>query len=146
MANDNNLHDYDTECALIGSAMIRGPEIFEEPAVTKIKPRHFFDDRTRDTWRVVIEHRDKFDVVAVAAWLKAITEHADSIWLQSCITHCEQSYNASLYAQIIWDFSRKRWARNAISKLGASLFKDTSSFNTQLVETIKTLTTIKEAT
>ena len=138
-----SLKSYEAETAIIGAALLRGHEILQDPAVARLLPDYFTDDRTIDTWAEILRQKNCFDLITIRAAVESTSPHADSYWLQECIQHCGNAYFAAQYASLVWNLARKRRVYQIISGLGASLFKPT--FEQDLATSIISLSRVMEA-
>lgn len=142
--NYEALSSPDAERSLIGAALLRGSEIFEEAVIAQLLPGHFTVTKAIDAWKEILAQKSLgFDEVTVENALRNTHGNNIILWLGECVNVCPSAYNANAYATIIWDFARKRKAHQVITMLGAAIFN--GNFEQSVEEAIKTLTKIKQA-
>lgn len=142
----DNLYSRSAEQTLVAAALLRGAQVFEDRTVQRLLPRHFKDAQCRAAWEEITKHRDSndiFDEVVIGSVLGASGNLDTAEWFNTLTGFQGNVYRATRYAEIVWNFARRRGAYVAIDRLGAAIFN--GNFEETLETTINNLTLIKEA-
>ena len=145
-----HLCNVEAEASLLGAALIGGEEVLGFPTVKRVDPSDFWDYRHRDTWAAILEVVESgltVDFLTVADELEK-RGRLDAVggvaFLTTMINACLSVMRADSHAVVVLEWSRRRKVEQAISGLGAALYKD-GDFEGALGEAIVTLNAVKQS-
>jgi hypothetical protein len=142
------LCNVEAEISLLGAALIGGEEVLGFPTIKKVDPSDFWDYRHRDTWAAilqVVESGLAVNYVTIADELEKrgrLDAVGGAAFLTTMINACLSVMQADSYAAVVLDWSRRRKVEQAISGLGAALYKD-GDYESALAEAIANLNAVK---
>jgi len=146
-----DLCNVEAEASLLGAALIGGEEVLRLPIVRTVTPPDFWDRKHGDTWAAILQvvrRGLKVDCVTVADELEKRGQ-LDAVGgmpgLVAMVNACLSVMQADSYAAVVLDWSRRRKAEQALSALGAALYRD-GDFVGAVSEAIARLNEVKWST
>jgi hypothetical protein len=143
------LHNVEAEISLLGAALIGGETVLQFPVVRTVVPPDFWNHRHRDTWAAILaveENGLQVDLTTAADELEKrgqLGAVGGIVGLTAMVNACLSALHADSYAAVVVDWSRRRQVKQAISGLGAAVYKD-GGFEGALGKTIEGLNAVKQ--